>query len=153
MAANASNTGIGACIFHRFEDGTVKAVYHVSRTLTDTEKRYSQIEKDGLALIFSVTKFHRMIFGQHFTLQTDQMPLLKNQVKVFRVTLQIGYKDGLYIILKASVFNIEYVNTSSFFYADVLSRLINNHSKPDDVIIATITTENDMRQIIHECFD
>ncbi|XP_054731489.1 uncharacterized protein K02A2.6-like [Anastrepha obliqua] len=64
VAADASNYGLGACIFHEFEDGSLKAICHASRSLTAAEKHYSQIEKEALAIIFAVTKFHRMIFGR-----------------------------------------------------------------------------------------
>ncbi|XP_017475291.1 PREDICTED: uncharacterized protein K02A2.6-like, partial [Rhagoletis zephyria] len=76
VAADASNYGLGACIMHEFPDGSVKAVSHASRSLTPSEKAYSQIEKERLALVFAVTKFHKMIFGRAFKLHTDHKPLL-----------------------------------------------------------------------------
>ena len=71
VAADASNYGLGACIFHEFEDGRIKAISHASRSLTPAEKSYSQIEKEALALIFATTKFHKMIFGRKFILKTN----------------------------------------------------------------------------------
>ncbi|XP_062556975.1 uncharacterized protein K02A2.6-like [Armigeres subalbatus] len=76
VSADASNYGIGARIAHKLPDGSVKPISYASRSLTPAESNYSQIEKEGLALIFAVTRFHRMIFGRQFILETDHKPLL-----------------------------------------------------------------------------
>ncbi|EYC29726.1 hypothetical protein Y032_0006g3147 [Ancylostoma ceylanicum] len=75
VAADASNHGIGAVLSHRFPNGSEKAIYHASRALTPTQQKYSQIEKEALALVFAVQKFHRIVHGRHFTLRTDHKPL------------------------------------------------------------------------------
>lgn len=76
VAADASGYGLGACLLHEYADGTIKAVCHASRSLTPAEKGYSQVKKEALALVFAVTKFHKMVYGRRFKLHTDHKPFL-----------------------------------------------------------------------------
>ncbi len=53
--------------------------------MTQSERNYSQIEKEALALTFGVKKFHQFLRGRHFTLVTDHKPL----------TVVLGSNKGL----------------------------------------------------------
>ncbi|PIO61591.1 hypothetical protein TELCIR_16882 [Teladorsagia circumcincta] len=53
VAGDASDYGIGAVILHRFADGSEKAISHARGSLTETEKKYGQIENEGLALVYT----------------------------------------------------------------------------------------------------
>ena len=44
--------------------------------MSDTERRYSQIEKEALALVWSCRKFSNYILGKHIRLETDHKPLI-----------------------------------------------------------------------------
>ncbi|XP_037931645.1 uncharacterized protein K02A2.6-like [Teleopsis dalmanni] len=155
VAADASNYGLGACIFHEADDGSMKVICHASRSLTPTEKQYSQIEKEALALIFAVTKFHRMVFGRRFKLQTDHKPLLaifgdKTGIKVH----QANRLQRWAIKLIAYDFELKFISTNSFGYADVLSRLIHNTINPsEDYVIAAVEFEIESKQILHNSLD
>ena len=43
--------------------------------VTRTEQKYSQIEREGLGIIFGVKHFYPFLFGRKFTLVTDNKPL------------------------------------------------------------------------------
>ena len=59
VASDASNDGIRVVILYKFEDGTTKPIAHVSRTLLPAERYYCQIEKESLAIIYGIKKFHK----------------------------------------------------------------------------------------------
>ena len=62
---------------HRMSDGVEKPVAYVSRTLDVHERNYSQIEREGLALVFTVKKLHQYLYGMpSFEIFTDHNPLL-----------------------------------------------------------------------------
>ena len=62
-------------LFHVMDDGKEIPVAHASRTLTSAEKNYSQLEKEGLAIVFGVKKFHNYLFGRRFVIESDDQPL------------------------------------------------------------------------------
>ena len=56
--------------------GHERAVYHMSQSLTDFQRNYSQLEKEALALVTAVERFHKFVWGKKFILQTDHKPLV-----------------------------------------------------------------------------
>ena len=57
------------------EDGAEKPVAYASRTLNPVEKRYSQLDKEALAIVFGVKRFHQYLFGRQFSIVSDHKPL------------------------------------------------------------------------------
>ena len=75
LTCNASGTGIGAVLSHVMPEGQEQPIAYASRSLTTSERNYSQLEREALAIVFGVTKFHLYLYGRHFNLVTDNRPL------------------------------------------------------------------------------
>ena len=67
LKVDASPVGLGAILLQR-SNGTVRPVAYASRTLTDVERRYSQTEKEALAVVWACERFHIYLYGKPFTL-------------------------------------------------------------------------------------
>ena len=76
VASDSSNFSLEVVILHN-EDGKLKPIQRVSRTLHPAEMNDSQIEKEGLTIIFAIKKFHKNVHDREFILQTDHRPLLE----------------------------------------------------------------------------
>lgn len=74
LTTDASICAIGAVL----SQGPVvsdKPVAYASRTLSDTESRYSTIERELLAVVWAVKHVRPYLYGNKFTIYTDHRPL------------------------------------------------------------------------------
>lgn len=77
LATDASPFGVGTTLSHRYPDGTERPIQYASQTLTEVQKRYSQIDREALAVVYGVKKFHQYLYGRKFTLIVDNKPIMQ----------------------------------------------------------------------------
>ena len=75
LSCDAPDIEIGAVLWHKFQKGSDRPIANASKTLSTTQKGYSQIHKEALSTIFGLHKFYQYLYGQHFTLVTDHKAL------------------------------------------------------------------------------
>ena len=75
VSADASSFGLGAVLL-QFSETHWKPVAYASRSMTETERRYAQIEKEALAVTWACEKFSDYLLGQEFEIETDHKPLI-----------------------------------------------------------------------------
>lgn len=140
LTTDASDVSIGS-VLSQGQVGSDRPVAYASRTLSETESRYSTIEKELLAIIWSVKYFRPYLYGRKFIIYTDHKPLtwlmsLKDpNSKLTRWRLRLEEYDYK-IIYKKGKYNTN---------ADALSRIkINTHEiTQPGTSKETITNEDD----------
>ena len=75
VITDASPVGLGAILLQDQVNGERKPITYISRSLTSTERRYSQIEREALGCVWAVERLHNYLFGIKFTLLTNNKPL------------------------------------------------------------------------------
>ena len=113
ISVDASPYGLGAVIMHVYPNGT----------LNEHEKRYGRIDKEALAIMFGLKRFHVYLYGQHFTILTDHKPL----ERIFGPKTAIPPLAAMrlqrwVIILAAFNYSIKFVPSKQNAVADALSR-------------------------------
>ena len=73
---DASEYGLGSVLLQ-----DAKPIAYASRALSETEQRYAQIEKEMLAAVYGLEKFHHFTFGREVTVVTDHKPLVAIDAK------------------------------------------------------------------------
>lgn len=115
IQCDASKDGLGAVLIQ-----AGRPVAYSSRSLSDTEKRYAQIEKEMLSIVHAATKFHCYIFGKETTVYNDHKPLemiVKKPLASAPMRLQK-------MLLKLQWYNLKvcYCRGKNMTVADALSR-------------------------------
>ena len=116
LQTDASKKGFGAVLIQQG-----KPIYFASRALSPSEKNYQNLERECMAAVWGMEKFHYYLYGKEFTLQTDQKPLVsifkKHMLQVSPRIQRIAIRSWPYI------FNTEWISGKTNVIADALSRV------------------------------
>lgn len=125
IQCDASQSGLGASLL---QDG--QPVAFASRSLTDTEKRYAQIEKELLAIVWSCEKFDAYLYGRgEITIESDHKPLeniIKKPLDHAPMRLQ-----RMLLRLQRYTITVVYKRGEEMYIADTLSRAYLPYSRTE----------------------
>ena len=116
LQVDASLRGVGATLL---QDG--RPVAYASKSLTDAETRYANIERELLAVVFGCTKFHMYLYGRQFTIESDHKPL--SQISRKNLSQAPPRLQRMLMELQPYTFDLLYKPGKLVVIADCLSRL------------------------------
>ena len=116
IQCDASKKGLGTVLLQESNP-----VMYMSRALTETEQRYSNIERELLAIVFALERLNHYTFGRTITVQIDHQPLqsiwkksiVSTSPRLQRLLLRLAHYN----------LNIEFLRGKENVIADALSRV------------------------------
>ncbi|CAC5372727.1 unnamed protein product [Mytilus coruscus] len=148
VSCDASQCGLGAMLI---QDN--KPVAYASRSLTDAESRYANIERELLGVLFGLERFNDYTYGKHINVESDHKPLemIVRKSLIKRMLLRLQKYD----------FSLKYIPGKDLIVPDMLSRApikINTNNEVENdiecfvnmVIRNTSMSDRNLEQITEE---
>ena len=132
LQTDVSKKGLGAVIL---QDS--KPVMFASRALTGSERNYQNLERECLATIWGMEKFHYFLYGKEFTLETNQKPLVsiyrKHMVEISPRIQRLVVRSFPY-----QPFDVQYRKGVEIPLADALSRVTPTPVEEDGIQLPVV---------------
>ena len=125
LSCDASPVEIGAVLSHIKAEAGEQPVAFASHSLSSAERKYAQLEREELAIVFGVCRFHQYLWGRHFDNQSDHKPLkyLFSQTRAVP-TMASACIQHWALMLGAYHYSVDYKPGKELGNADMLSCLL-----------------------------
>lgn len=125
LTCDTSPYEVGAVLSHWLPSGTEAPITYFSRMLSPAERNYSQTDKEALAVVVCVKKFHNCVYGRFFKIMTDHK-LLLGHLAGNHQTPQILYSRMIHwtVFLAAYDYKLIYHLGKDLGHADALSQCL-----------------------------
>ena len=135
IQCDASQFGIGAALM---QNG--KPLAYASHALTDTESRYAIIEKEMLAIVYALEKWHQFTYGRPVVVHSDHKPLHA----ITKKHLDRAPKRLQSMLIRALAYDIEveYLEGKKMLLADKLSRAYINNTQSRESEFESVNAVN-----------
>ena len=124
LEVDASIKGLGAALVQNN-----KHVAFASKALTSAQANYSNIERECLAVVYGIQRFHNYLYGRPFTVISDHKPI----EVIMHKSLQCAPTriQRMMTKIQGYDFKVTYIPGPKVIMADTLSRLPNSNTSED----------------------
>lgn len=130
ISSDSSQNGIG-CVLLQKEESDWHPVAYASRTMTQAERSYAQIEKETLCIVYAHERFHQYLYGRSYHVETDHKPLVSIFSKpLIDVPPRI---QRMRMRLQKYDFHLSYTPGKYMYVADSLSRAHGNNEPKSSI--------------------
>ena len=117
LRVDASQLGVGAVLL-QYHEGEAFPVSYASKKFSERELLYPISQKEGLAIVYGVQRFHKYLYGAPFTIETDHKPLEILGVGASSAPRLMRYA----LALQPYTFKLKYIKGEQNIGADFMSR-------------------------------
>ena len=128
IQVDASSRGLGAVLIQHG-----KPIAFASKSLSDCEQRYANIEREMLAVVFGCERFHMYVYGKSFVLESDHKPLEMINLKNLAAAPQ--RLQRMFLRVQPYDFVLRYKPGKQMMLADAMSRQPSSESTQIDLDI------------------
>ncbi|XP_058457114.1 uncharacterized protein K02A2.6-like [Malaya genurostris] len=141
VVSDASGIGLGGVIAHEI-DGVEKPISFTSFSLNKAQMKYPILHLEALALVCTVKKFHKFLYGQKFVIYTDHKPLVGIFGKTEKNAIFVTRLQRYVLEMAIYDFDIIYRPSEKMGNADFCSRFPLKQIVPEQLDKDTIKSIN-----------